>query len=239
MIILCMVHIPFLPCSHIPFGVLYDMYGRAQRPAHQPWLITVHFLSPTTTTAAVDTLELTGFKLCEKLYFHSLKQSLQLLHGTVRMYNELSVEKQLLLWSAPTKRTRSLWQQFRSVREHLIPTLSDIKQIPLRIIDQRAYETTGQVQIVRQRSVKIIQIDDNNSANNTTDNTSIKTFSLQHVLVDMLHCVSVEELETTTNVVCHGVVLQNLEQMDVYEFWSLCCHADLFLYIILTTKKAT
>lgn len=200
------------------------MFGKHQRKnIHEPWKLTVHFVNPSTMNE-VNPLELTGAKICERLYFHSLKQALQLLHGAIRHYNELSLEKQAELWAAPVFRR---WEEFSVIREALIPSLSSAKHLPIRIIDARISEEDDKTQpkALRQRVVSI-------SSDTTADDKNIIT--LRQILVDQLRILTPEELQRV-NIVIQGIICD--ADVDAYEIWKYFCHADLFMYLIIESSS--
>lgn len=200
--------------SHYPLGVLYDAVGKAQRRSKsEPWKILVHFVAPA-TTSDIPSLELTGAAICERLYFHSLKQALQLLHGSIRNFNELSLEKQSILWTSPAKKQ---WEQFYVVRESLIPSVGQLKLLPLRVLDART-ESMQSLPTTRQRAVPI---------------GGEKPETLRTILLDRLAVLTAQDLQHV-DIVVQGV-LCDLD-VEIYEIWKLLCHSDLFLYIVIRAR---
>lgn len=212
-------------------GVLYDLYGRSQRQPNQPWCLTMHFSNQSSPN---DALDLTSVLLCEKLYFHSLKQALQLLHGTIRPYNELSLEKQATLWQAPVwqRRQPHIWVDFQSIRFELFPARPNIKQLPIRFLipfnnsssSSSSSDSGSETFVLRQKSVRL------------QDNTSgaiDHNYTLRQLLKDnaTLFASSCENGILPT-VIVQGIVLEDLD-VDVVELWQLFCHADLFLYLVI------
>lgn len=211
-------HCALTPRSHYPLGVLYDAVGKAQRGnSSGPWKILLHFVAPA-ASSEISSLELTGAAICERLYFHSLKQALQLLYGSIRNFNELSLEKQSILWMSPTKKQ---WEQFYVVREALIPSAGQMKALPLRVLDARK-RLPLTLPIPRQGSVQAIKGD--------------KPASLRELLVDRLAVLTSDDLPHV-DVVVQGVTCDL--DTEAYEMWRLLCHADLFLYIVIRDREAS
>ncbi len=194
------------------------MIGKAQRGRGSgPWKILVHFVAPA-ASSEISPLELTGAAICERLYFHSLKQALQLLYGSIRNFNELSLEKQSTLWMSPTKKQ---WEQFYVVREALVPSAGQMKSLPLRVLDARK-RLSQPLPITRQRSAQAMNGD--------------KPVSLREILLDR-HAVLTREDLPHVDVVVQGVTCDL--DAEAYELWKLLCHADLFLYIVIRDRETS
>lgn len=67
---------------------------------------------------------------CESSYFHSLKQALFLLHGSTRVFNELSTERQKALWQAVSQSQPELCED---LIQHFRPAQDKAGAIPVRV----------------------------------------------------------------------------------------------------------
>lgn len=218
-------------------GVLYDLYGRSQRQPNQPWRLIMHFSNQSSPS---DALDLTSVLLCEKLYFHSLKQALQLLHGTIRPYNELSLEKQATLWQAPVwqRRQPHIWVDFQSIRSELFPARPNIKQLPIRFLipfnnsssssgsssSSSCSDSSSETFILRQKSVRLQE----NASGAKNHNYTLRQLLKDNATLFASSC----ENDILPTVIVQGIVLEDLD-VDVVELWQLFCHADLFLYLVI------
>jgi hypothetical protein len=137
-LIVC-VH-PFSYFSDIPMGVLHDLYlGRGK--FSNPWKIKVHFQSyPRNVLNKSSTV----FEL-EKIFFHSIKQSIFLLYGTTMMFNDLNVEQQRNIWKAANTGERRLYEP---VMKTIRPHKEAIKLLPVRLIQRHS-------PVITQKPVKV------------------------------------------------------------------------------------
>lgn len=185
----------------------------------------MYFQPPTAISdgAAIVDLDRAAVRYCERLFFHSLKQALHLLHGSSRAFSELSLEQQLDLWLSPAGRRK--WDSFASVRSVLIPRSPlETKHLPVRVVDMNGTQ--------RLRLVKAVD-----------DEGIVRT--LGQALLDELQLPSMannehEEDYSSTNegfddsriiVVAQG--LQLPWTAPLFELWKRLSHADLVLYLLL------
>lgn len=209
---------------HLPIGVLYDLYGRHRPNHHKPWRLTlcISHISPTAHSLPDSSLETTSPLLSEKLFFHSLKQALQLLHGSTSAFNMLHIDKQAILWNTPNvSSSSSNWTTFHSIRQELLPTTftsAHMKQIPIKFI---FFSSEKQQYIVRQKACKL---------NESTDQMS--QLSLKSILTE--HATLFPS--PPTSVIIQGIVISQEDvewEANLVDIWRYFCHSDLFLYIIL------
>lgn len=83
--------------SNIPIGVLCDLLSMKDpsRPVLLPWLITINFQHfPSDLLLRIPSIDVS-----ERFFYQSLKQSLFVLHGSASLYNSLSSQQQINLWT--------------------------------------------------------------------------------------------------------------------------------------------
>eukprot|EP01041_Mallomonas_annulata_P013029 gene13029-27494_t len=81
--------------ANLPIGVIFDLVFKKD-VSDLPWNITIHYRG-----FPADKIMKCGSKaVALKTYAHSIKQSLYLLTGNTRPFNELSIIKQNQIWEA-------------------------------------------------------------------------------------------------------------------------------------------
>lgn len=199
-------------------GVLYDLYGTVAH--HKPWVIAVHF-QPPPDAAGVD-LDRAAVRYCERLFFHSLKQALHLLHGSSRAFSEMSLEQQSDLWLSPFSRKK--WDSFASVRSFLMPRSPlEIKHVPVRVVTMKGMQ--------RLRLVKAV---DDEGILRTLRQALIDELQLPSAASDTIEeedSASMIEDSDKTVIVAQGIQIPLTAPL--YELWRRLCHADLVLYLLL------
>ncbi|KAG9416076.1 autophagy protein 5 [Aphanomyces cochlioides] len=107
----------------LPFGVLYDMYGKHSLP----WAITVHFQGyPSQHLLPCDDMQ-----AVEMHFMNSYKQAMFLLYGTTKWIMNLPQQKQAQLWEGVLRNDYSL---FQSVHGAMVPSSETKRSIPLRVV---------------------------------------------------------------------------------------------------------
>ena len=183
---------------------MYDLYVRDANPGLpvSPWQVTVHFQG----FPADKLLRCSTFENSKELYFHSLKQSLYLLHGSTRIFNSLSQETQMQIWDATCTGARGLYEQAVQV---LRPSKESTRHIPIRVLFK--HQSTSQ-------KPTFVKLDGENT-------------TLWDALRDHIPGVQREALEN--GLVVQGIVVSL--DTPVNELWALFAHADMFLYICCLT----
>lgn len=112
--------------SHLPIGVLYDFFCKE---ISIPWRIVIHFRQfPGNKLIRSSTVNDT-----EKLYSHSLKQSVFLLSGNTRLFTSLSIQKQSDLHQSVATVDCQL---YKDVMEEVISgvTSTSARSLPIAIV---------------------------------------------------------------------------------------------------------
>jgi autophagy-related protein 5 len=204
--------------SHLPFGVLYDLYGSTLSD-HKPWSIIVHFQPPHEAAAGNDSLDRATVRYCERLYFHSLKQALHLLHGSSRAFSELSLEQQSDLWLSPASNRRK-WDSFATVRTILMPRSPlETKHLPIRVVDINGMQ--------RLRLVKAVN---DEGMSRTLQQILLDELQLPYAAAAIDHEEADKNNPSTVVVIAQGI--QVPLTAPLYELWRRLCHTDLVLYLL-------
>jgi hypothetical protein len=149
-----------------------------------------------------------------------LKQALFVLHGTTRLFNELTVETQRSLWNGVASGVQTT---FEETTRSFKPPLPDsgavleaikVKNLPVRLL--RRNKPTSQRPI---------------SPWKTTQTGSFELRLLQEVLIENFNFSEEELAAFKEKVVVQGIVVPL--NAPVYHLWHLMCHCDLFMYISL------
>jgi len=112
--------------SHLPIGVLYDFFCKE---ISLPWRIVIHFRQfPGNKLIRSSTVNDT-----EKLFSHSLKQSVFLLSGNTRLFTSLSIQKQTDLHQSVSTVDCQL---YKDVMEEVLSgvTSSSTRSLPVAIV---------------------------------------------------------------------------------------------------------
>ena len=111
--------------SDVPVGVLHDLYlGKSKFKS--PWKISIHFQAYPKSVLIYKHVEV------EKVFFHSMKQALFMLYSNARVFNDLSIENQQLIWKGVVEARGSLQESlFNTVLK--LPK-DQVKLIPVRLI---------------------------------------------------------------------------------------------------------
>jgi autophagy-related protein 5 len=201
---------------NLPIGVLFDLFGGQDwdniHPI-APWKITVHF----------DQFPVDALIRCQnsgeasKLYSHSLKQALFLLHGSTRAYNELSKEHRQALWDATTT---AAYENFEVIANDLFADPINTRIIPVRILSTVWTSTL-------QRPFAALD-------SSTGQLTTVQTiFDIVDHHVHALSSISGSKVRYS--LVVQGIVLP--KRARLYDIWRVFCHADLFLYVCVVVYK--
>jgi hypothetical protein len=211
---------------NLPIGVLFDLhYSKAAEAALTPWVVFVHFQRfPIGTIVSCPSED-----ACAKLYTHSLKQALFLLHGSTRQYNSLSVESQSLLWESTRSGSYDLWQP---ISEELTPSPDCLKVIPIRMIFsdcrptvQKPFLLSGPVVTLGDAINELLthSFPPKRKAAASIDSTLEAGAPPNPLSVSLDH-------DSISKVFLHGI--ESVPRgAKLYDVWRLFCHADLFLYI--------
>lgn len=190
-------------CS-LPIGLLYDHFiSKAvsfNDNSESPWTITVHFQTNHKASPGLAT----DPKVIEKRYFHALKQSIHILCGSSRLFNELSIEEQSLLWKI-TSNPKLVSGDSMATFDKLLKAIGTVKNLPVRLLTEDGF--------VRQRCVKLVD-----------GHGKMKT--LADVIKQDFHCDIV-----SPTIVMHGVEVP--PNAEVYSVWESLKYSDLFLYILI------
>jgi len=230
--------------SNLPIGVLYDCIVH-HIPLHTPWIITIHFQPMRDPSVSV---ELIGMKQLERIFFHTMKQSLQLLYGTTRLFHELTVESQMMIWNATKEGHLEQYRQMITPLLAPILTISSaqsedtnphdkrilminetIKHLPIRIIVHRENTT----QFLLQKRIKPYQLmSENDETTGDTSRLGERTIK-QMLLEDFSYS---QEQITQIEWRSHGIQVPIDMPIDI--FWKLFHYADLFCYIVMIPKNS-
>lgn len=215
----------------MPIGVLYDSEIAGQGDQLAPWDVTVHFQHfPSSEVLPCDRLADS-----EKLYFHSLKQALHLLHGSTRLYNEFTIASQERLWRAVCSADGG---EYAAAASPLLPVdARAIGRLPVRLVYS---DTLDQRSRCLQRPVACVSC--NGCALRTLSDVLTEDFapfmegtaprlSEQQQQQRQVAAASVPKTEW-----CRFVMIQGIEvplDAPAIDVWQLMHHCDLFLYISL------
>jgi hypothetical protein len=213
---------------NLPVGVLFDLFGpQSNVVSHKPivpWRIMVHF----SNFPAEELIKCESDEFSSKLFAHSLKQALFLVHGSTRKYNELVIEKRQAIWTA-TK--LGSYGDFSPIASELIAEPADTRIIPVRIVSN-CWNSTLQRPFV------------------VTDNSG-QPSTMQIVISIIEHHVNAlnkakyadedgkisKQGDSEITPVATGsisIVVQGIQipaTAGLYDVWRTFCHADLFLYV--------
>ena len=110
----------------LPLGLLYDAHGHGILP----WRVLVRFRD----FPSAQLLK-SGLKETETMFFHSLKQALNLLNGSARSFMDMRQHDQEALWQAvETGRFIDAWR----IAQPLIS--SEVHFAPIRLLSSRSFE---------------------------------------------------------------------------------------------------
>jgi len=215
--------------------VLFDHYGTPGRP----WKIIVHFQA----FPVHFLLKCTNPEESEHFYFHSLKQALFQLHGSTRLFNELSVEQQRDLWrsvqrgdstsfdlTAKSLRPRALLSFNETDHASATAPLNELKTIPVRLCLPDKPIAQRPVAIWR----KLDHAEDPSTNSDNTDTEKRQMRTLREVLYQDFKEVH-DSFDQSKRVQC---IIQGVEMpldAPIYDLWRLMSHCDLYLYFTLRT----
>lgn len=207
--------------------MLFDHYGK---PGH-PWKIVVHFQAFPVHLL----LKCTNPEESEHFYFHSLKQALFQLHGTTRLFNELSVEQQRILWKSIQQGDRA---SYHAIAESLRPApllnstvpssaISELKMIPIRLcqLDQP----------VVQRPVRIWRTYDAPAALNTDGEQKYMRLLDEVLSQDFAEVYNSRGGREHVQCIVQGIEVPL--NAPIYDLWHLMSHCDLYLYVTLRSRS--
>ena len=210
--------------SHIPLGVLYDRY-RLAAGCDEPWRIYIRFQRfPVSSLLKCSTP-----KDSQRFFFHSLKQALYLLHGSTRMFNDLTIENQRSIWNAIQISVNEDFMEAGVVSELEPINVDDFHSIPIRL-------TTGQQQTYIQRPVTPGK---GSKAMKSIADVLTSDFGVDSGLLSSEKETVKKRLSETEHSCRHiGMALyaQGVPvplEAPVIDVWRLMRHCDLFLYIHL------
>ena len=192
-----------LNCT-LPIGLLYDFYV-GDGSVDGPWKINIRFQGGPLLTSQQSISS--NSKFSEKMYFHLLKQSLHILHGSSRMFNNLSIEQQGALWKSISSKNHT---QFHTILSGVQYSDSPPKNIPIRLVE---VGTSGDGLQVRQKSV--------HSSKETGNQRTCG-----EILQDDFHYQA-----SVSEVMIHGVAVPT--EAPICSLWEVMKYGDLFLYIIV------
>lgn len=207
--------------SNLPAGVLFDLYANTEIP----WELTVHFQH----FPSQMLLKCATPSEIEHLYFHSLKQAVYLLHGSTRLFNELSVDAQRQLWQSVRISDHCA---FLSVSEYLVnggaessAALRELKSLPIRVVRQDK-------PVVQRPVVPLLTSD-------APTTSEARQKLLRDVLVLDLGAQLGISAETVDSFECvvHGIAVPM--ESPIFDLWKLMHHCDLFLYIIVRSALSS
>lgn len=197
--------------SNLPVGVLYDL--TTDEGKSLPWTITVHLQA----FPEQKILKSGSPKTSEAYFFHNLKQALHLLHGSTRLFNELTIEKQSMLWEGARS---GMLQQYQELSRTLLPMKAEVKLIPIRILRR------GERPMI-QRPVTIVRYDD------ISQETHEKTLG-EVIKDDFLPFLDEFDFSKLGSLQVQGISVPL--NSPIFTVWYLLKHADFFLYVVLLEK---
>ena len=204
--------------SNMPVGLLFDSDCdcRASSGIYDnddvnekkiPWCILVHFQN----YPYQKIIKCTSLEESQSLFFHSLKQSVFILFGNTRRYNELAIEQQDSLFTSALFGLRE--EYYFALKSVILDfnDLSEIRSLPIRIVlnGKKSNEQAGPTTTSRTRQVVI-----------PTGEVSQKTLS--DVFMDF-------ENLTVSNVKIQGISVPL--DSDIHNLWKIFHMPDLFLYV--------
>jgi hypothetical protein len=219
---------------YLPVGVLYDMYdfenrnlSSNQNQEFHPWKIIIHFQKPSKALLTVISANET-----QRVYFHTIKQSLHQLYGSTSDFNLLTIENQNQLWKAVNSGNL---EQFRLLQSILAPEKQTIRQIPVRIfIDGivrqklvRPSRSSTSSSVSASASSSEITIETGNQETNEEQNL------LQYMLIEDFQVVNLVDYL----IVIQGIVIEQL-LVPLVSFYLHMRYSDFYLYILLIKKKS-
>lgn len=179
----------------------------------------------------------------EHFYFHSLKQALFLLHGTTRLFNELSVEQQRSLWRsvqfgdhvqygdvAGRLRPSSLLSTENDAHCHTEAqaALAQVKIVPVRLLRPGKPALQRPVRLRRSSAADAVATDGSGSE---VPEAQLSLLLQQRTLGEVLSEDFAEALDINpVKCIIQGITVPL--EAPIYDLWCLMSHCDLFLYII-------
>lgn len=219
---------------HLPFGLLYDQHnhqylkqGKYEQNElnphyHQrPWKIYLHFQKPIARTPS----NAMHFSDTQRIFFHTIKQSLHLLYGNANLFNALTIEQQTTLWQSTNSGN---YLSYKSVLSSLSSVEFEMRHIPIRFI-------TADDMNMRQKLIKPFQ---KVVAEDGLEKEIEK--SLETVLQTELQLQQEKsEFQDNYSLVIQGICMSssNWRNIPIKQFYYLMRHADLYLYILLVPKR--
>lgn len=199
------------------------MYAKGRTP----WEIVVHFQHfPSQLLLKCSTpVE------AEHFYFHSLKQAVFLLHGSTRLFNELSVEVQRSLWQSVRTSNRSV---FLSIADQMVTAgrldrgaVGELKSVPIRVVRKDK-------PVVQKPVAPFFPHTASAGGAVGVDSADVEVpRSLRDVLLSDLAGPLDFSADTVDSLTC---IIQGIEvplESPVFDLWRLMRHCDLFLYVII------
>jgi hypothetical protein len=139
------------------------------------------------------------------LFFHSLKQSLHLIHGSTRAFTLLTLENQSNIWEGSCNGDQKMYQLGST---ELFAPKEDIRYLPIRLIYLNG--------CVIQKPVTVFDSDKNE-------------VKLSHVISKFLPHLNTEQI-TEDSFLIHGITIPLTA--GIYDVWKLFHYGDMFLYIV-------
>eukprot|EP01038_Epipyxis_sp_PR26KG_P008175 gene8175-11060_t len=214
--------------SFLPIGVLFDLHVTEENKL-DIWEIIIHLRN----YPKILLLKCHDSEQAEKLLFQSIKQALYLLYGSTRIFNELNVVNQKLLWEGCTQRSRI---SFENAVFDLRPSINDAKLIPIRFVRKNFPTIQRPVSPFITVTTTIFEnVTTKQSADDNNSNQVEKT--LEYLYMEILPFLQPVYDYQSIKFLIHGIEIPL--SAPVYEVWKLFSHADLFLYITVTEENVT
>mmetsp|Transcript_16354 Transcript_16354/g.27633 ORF Transcript_16354/g.27633 Transcript_16354/m.27633 type:complete len:287 (-) Transcript_16354:2125-2985(-) len=209
--------------SNLPIGVLSDILRKEDNEL--PWKIRVHFQN----FPSQQIMKCTDPTSMEKVYFHSLKQGLFLLHGNTHLFNDLSVTMQNHLWLGIQQGCRSdSYAEIIDGKFKRDCSAENVRCIPIRVFTRERPMMQRPVAALRSKAPL-----SNKDADVNEEEASSNIRTLQDVLVEDFGFLSPKGDTSCDNhsiqVTCHGVVVPF--ESPILDLWKVMSYSDLFLYL--------